>query len=91
MIDIPRKEESRHCIECFRCVNPRARGGLFLKLRTPGEEIGQIRNHNPNPYEVWFLFLGTGVSLGGFLWLVLPFYWELREAVAEWFFGKGWF
>ena len=91
MIDIPRKEESRHCIECFRCVNPRARGGLFLKLRTPGEEIEQIRNHNPNPYEVWFLFLGTGVSLGGFLWLVLPFYWELREAVAEWFFGKGWF
>lgn len=91
MIDIPRKEESRHCIECFRCVNPRARGGLFLKLRTPGEEIEQIRNHNPNLYEVWFLFLGTGVALGGFLWLVLPFYWELRETVAEWFFGHGWF
>ena len=91
MIDIPRKEESRHCIECFRCVNPRARGGLFLKLRRPGEEIEQIRSHNPNPYEVWFLFLGTGVSLGGFLWLVLPSYWELREAVAEWFFAHGWF
>jgi hypothetical protein len=91
MIDIPRKEESRHCIECFRCVNPRARGGLFLRLRTPGEEIEQIRSHNPNPYEVWFLFLGTGVALGGFLWLVLPFYWELREAVAGWFFGHGWF
>jgi polyferredoxin len=91
MIDIARKEESRHCIECFRCVNPRARGGLMLKLRIPGEEIAQIRSHNPNPYEVWFLFLGTGVSVGGFLWLVLPFYWELRQAVAEWFFGHGWF
>jgi hypothetical protein len=91
MIDIPRKEESRHCIECFRCVNPRARGGLFLKLRKPGEEIERIRSHNPNPYEVWFLFLGTGVSLGGFLWLVLPFYWDLRETMAEWFFGHGWF
>jgi polyferredoxin len=91
MIDIPGKEESRHCIECFRCVHPQARGGLFLKLRRPGEEIEQIRNHNPNPYEVWFLFLGAGVSLGGFLWLVLPSYWELREAVAEWFFARGWF
>ncbi|MGD2056584.1 MAG: 4Fe-4S binding protein [Gammaproteobacteria bacterium] len=91
LIDIARKEESRHCIECFRCVHPQARGGLFLKLRRPGEEIEQIRRHNPNPYEVWFLFLGTGVSLGGFLWLVLPSYWELREAVAEWFFGHGWF
>jgi hypothetical protein len=91
MIDIPRKEESRHCIECFRCVNPRARGGLFLKLRPPGGEIEQIRRHNPNPYEVWFLFLGTGVSLGGFLWLVLPFYWRLRETVAAWFFDHGWF
>jgi hypothetical protein len=91
MIDIPRKEESRHCIECFRCVNPQARGGLYLKLRTPGEEIAQIRSHNPNPYEVWFLFLGTGVSLGGFLWLVLPSYWNLRQAVAEWFFDHGWY
>ena len=91
MIDIPRKEESRHCIECFRCVHPQARGGLFLRLRRPGEEIERIRSHNPNPYEVWFLFLGTGVSLGGFLWLVLPSYWQLREAVAEWFFGHGWF
>lgn len=91
MIDIPRKEESRHCIECFRCVHPQARGGLFLKLRRPGEEVEQIRRRNPNPYEVWFLFLGTGVSLGGFLWLVLPSYWQLREAVAEWFFSHGWF
>jgi len=91
MIDIPRKEESRHCIECFRCVHPQARGGLFLKLRRPGMEIERIRHHNPNPYEVWFLFLGTGVSLGGFLWLVLPSYWQLREAIAEWFFGHGWF
>jgi len=91
MIDLPRKTESRHCIECFRCVHPAKQGGLFLRLRRPGEEIEQIRGHHPNPYEVWFLFLGTGIALGGFLWLVLPGYWELRQAAAEWLFGHGWF
>jgi len=91
MIDIPRKQESRHCIECFRCVHPKARGGLFLRLRSPGEEIEQIRRHHPNPYEVWFLFLGTGVALGGFLWLVLPQYQALRQRIGEWMIGQGWY
>ena len=91
MIDIPRKEESRHCIECFRCVNPHSRGGLYLRLRPPGEEIAQIRRHHPNPYEVVFLFMGTGIALGGFLWLVLPQYQQLRQAVGSWFIGHGWY
>jgi len=91
MIDIPRKQESRHCIECFRCVNPKAKGGLFLRLRKPGEEIEQIRNHNPNVYELWFLFAGTGLALGGFLWLVLPHYQRLRQGVGEWFINNGWY
>lgn len=85
MIDINRKEESRHCIECFRCVHPKSRGGLSLRLRRPGEEIEQIRDHNPNAAEIWFLFIGTGISLGGFLWLVLPFYSDLRQRVGEFF------
>jgi len=91
MIQTRCKDESRHCIECFRCVQPGARGGLEMTLRVPGREIEHIGNHNPNPYEVWFLFLGTGLAIGGFLWLVLPVYWQLRQGVAEWFFARDWF
>ena len=89
LIDIPRKRESRHCIECFRCVHPESKAGLYLRLRTPGEEIKNIRDHNPNTYEVWFLFLGTGIALGGFLWLVLPQYQVLRQGIGEWFIERG--
>ncbi|NNC23568.1 4Fe-4S binding protein [Salinisphaera sp. USBA-960] len=91
MIDINRKTESRHCIECFRCVNPDARGGLKMLFRRPGTEVEQIREHNPNAAEIWFLFLATGLSLGGFLWLVLPLYQTLRQSVGEWAINHGWF
>ncbi|MDC9720552.1 MAG: 4Fe-4S binding protein [Gammaproteobacteria bacterium] len=91
MIDIQRKQESRHCIECFRCVQPRARGGLFVRLRRPGEEIEQISKHNANAYEVLFLLLGAGVALGGFLWLVLPQYQEFRQTLGVWFITNGWY
>jgi len=84
MIDIARKKESRHCIECFRCVNVKARGGLNLRLRRPGEEIERIGAHHPNAAETWFFFLGTGIVLGAFLWPVLPAYQDLRMAAGEW-------
>lgn len=84
MIELRNKDESRHCIECFRCVNPEGKSGLYLKLRHPGEEVENIRRHNPNPAEVNFFFLGTGVALGGFLWLVLPLYQQLRQLIGEW-------
>lgn len=84
LIDIVRKQESRHCIECFRCVNAKPDRGLRLRLRTPGEEIGNIRYHHPNIYEVMFLFIGTGIALGGFLWLVAPIYMDWRQAFAFW-------
>lgn len=82
-IALPYKKESRHCIACYRCVSPQAKGGLFLSFRKPGEEIAQIAHHNPNIAEVAFLFLATGVSLGGFLWLVLPSYQHLRTWLGE--------
>ncbi len=91
MIDISKKDESRHCIECFRCVNPKSKGGLDLALRTPGTEIINIRDHNPNMAEIWFLFLGTGAALGGFLWLVLPLYGTIRQQAGEWFIDQGWY
>ena len=91
MIDLNRKQESRHCIECFRCVNPRARGGLRLAFRWPGREVARIRDHNPNLAEVCFLFLATGLALGGFLWIVLPQYSALRAAIGIWAIDHGWY
>jgi hypothetical protein len=89
MIDLPYKTESRHCIECFRCVHPGKRTGLFFHFRRPGKEIETIREHNPNLTEIIFLFMGTGTALGGFLWLILPSYQTLRMTIGEWFFNHG--
>jgi hypothetical protein len=89
LIDINRKTESRHCIMCMRCVQPGHKGGLELRLRPPGEEIAQIDRHHPVASELWFLFLGTGVALGGFLWLVLPEYQALRQALGVWAIDHG--
>jgi len=91
MIDLNRKTESRHCIECFRCVNPRAKGGLYLKLRAPAAEVAGVRDHNANLAEVLFLFIGTGVALGGFLWMVLESYHALRMALGNWVIDRGWY
>lgn len=90
MIDTARKTESRHCIACFRCVNPSAAGGVKLELHHPGKEVERIRDHHANKAEAWFLFLDTGVALGGFLWLVLPLYQDMRQALGEWALAHGW-
>lgn len=89
LIDISRKAESRHCIECFRCVHPEARGGLYVHGRRPGTEVAHIRDFHPSPAEVWFLFLGSGTALGGFLWLVLPLYTRMRDALGTWLIERG--
>lgn len=91
LVDLNRKVESRHCIECFGCVSPKAPGGLFLRLRRPGAEIEDVRDHHPNLSEVLFLFMGTGAALGGFLWLVLDSYQRLRQAVGNWAIDHDWF
>jgi len=91
MIDLKRKTESRHCIECFRCVNPQTKGGLRLLARRPGVEVEDIRNNNPNASEVAFLFLGLGVALGGFLWLVLDNYQTFRLWTATTAIKAGWY
>jgi len=91
MIDLRHKQESRHCIECFRCVNPKAKSSMMVKLRKPGQEVEEIKNHNPGAAEVWFFLLGTGSALGGFLWLTLPVYKDMRQAMGEWFINHGWY
>ncbi|HJN22481.1 MAG TPA: 4Fe-4S binding protein [Rhodospirillales bacterium] len=91
MIDLNRKTESRHCIECFRCVNPQSKAGLYLRLRPPGEETAAIRDHNGNLSEVLFLFTSTGTALGGFLWLVLDSYQALRTVLGNWVIDQQWY
>jgi polyferredoxin len=89
-IDINRKQESRHCIECLRCVQPNANGGLAIQLRKPGSEAANVRDHHPHSSDIWFLFFGTGVAIGGFLWLTLPLYQSMRHALALWAINSGW-
>ena len=90
MIDLARKSESRHCIQCFRCVKPQAKGSVRMEFRRPGVEIEQIRDYRANPVEAWFLFLDTGVALGGFLWLVLPQYQNFRQSMGSLSLERGW-
>ena len=78
MIDLRRKTESRHCVMCARCISPRKSRWAGAAVAAPGREIAEIARRHPAASEVWFLFLGTGVALGGFLWLVLPQYQDLR-------------
>lgn len=89
MIDLRRKTESRHCVMCARCVSPDKSGGLALRLRVPGAELADIARRHPAMSEVLFLFLGTGIALGGFLWLVLPQYHALRMALVTWAIDSG--
>lgn len=89
-IALPYKTESRHCISCFRCVNPCAKGGLSLEFRPAGQEIAEISKRNPNLSEVIFLFLGTGIALGGFMWTVLPSYQSLRQFVGRFILEHDW-
>ncbi|SDG52284.1 4Fe-4S binding protein [Propionivibrio dicarboxylicus] len=90
MIDLVGKNESRHCIECFRCVNPEAKGSVRMEFRRPGVEVENIRDNRANPAEAWFLFLDTGVALGAFLWLVLPSYQHLRQWAGATALEHGW-
>ncbi|MDE2166287.1 MAG: 4Fe-4S binding protein [Alphaproteobacteria bacterium] len=90
MIDLKRKTESRHCVMCLRCVQPDRAGGLQLRLRALGAEVADIAHHHPVASELWFLYLGTGAALGGFLWLALPQYQWLRQVIGAWAIDRGW-
>ncbi|WP_349649095.1 4Fe-4S binding protein [Candidatus Parabeggiatoa sp. HSG14] len=99
MIDLRHKKESRHCIACCRCVKLGssrcvtlgASRGMAMKTRPPGEEVAMIHRYSPNIFETFFLFLGTGIALGGFLWIALPFFQEYRHTFGEWLFSYEWY
>ncbi|MDM8561150.1 4Fe-4S binding protein [Candidatus Parabeggiatoa sp. HSG14] len=92
MIDLRFKKESRHCIACQTCVKKSSKAaGMIMKIRSPGEEVSTIHHYSPNIYETIFLFLGTGIALSGFLWIVLPFFQEYRHTFGEWLFSYEWY
>jgi Fe2+ transport system protein FeoA len=66
------------------------KGSVRMVFRRLGAEIEQIRTHRANYADVWMLFLDTGIALGGFLWLILPQYQQLRQAVAEFAMARDW-
>ena len=90
-IDLPRKRAARHCIECLRCILPGHTAGLTVSFRRLGQELESIRHHGPDGWETLFIFLGAGVALGGFLWLVLPFYNDWRQVIGTWFIEQGYY
>jgi len=75
----------------MRCILPGHQAGLAVSFRRPGQELESIHKHAPDGWETLFIFLGAGVALGGFLWLVLPFYDAWRQAVGTWFIEQGQF
>ena len=60
-----------------------------MSFRRPGQELESIRDHAPDAWEILFIFLGAGVALGGFLWLMLPFYNDWRQVIGTWFIERG--
>ncbi len=90
MIKISCKDESRHCIQCLRCVNPKSKSGLKMEFRYAGEEVENIKKHNPNKAEVWFLFMAIGVILARVLLFTDPSYQLLRSKLEAWFISNNW-
>ena len=60
-----------------------------MSFRRPGQELESIRHHAPDAWETLFIFLGAGVALGGFLWLVLPFYNDWWQIMGTWFIEQS--
>lgn len=90
MIDISRKAGTRHCIECFRCVNPSAKGSIRLGFRWPGREITNIADYSPSLPEVFSVFSATGIVLGAFLFDKPPVEENLQAFLAPLAALPGW-
>lgn len=81
-INTSTKIASSNCIECFRCVSSDTAHSLHMKIRRPGIEIEEIKNREPNIWEVVFLFSATGLALSAFLWQVNPLYIQYKQTIG---------
>jgi hypothetical protein len=88
-INTSTKASSAECIECFRCVSDDPAHSLRMKIRRPGLEIEEIRKREPSLWEVVFLFMATGLSLGAFHWQANPVYVRYRQALGGLFMDMG--
>jgi hypothetical protein len=88
-INLSAKAASSNCIECFRCVNPGAHDSLHLSIRRPGREIEEIERREANLWEVFFLFVATGLAIGAFHWQVNPVYLQYKYMIGSFFLDHG--
>ncbi|WP_440682347.1 4Fe-4S binding protein [Cysteiniphilum halobium] len=87
--NLPYKVSTNNCITCGACAYGKKKSGLGIYWRQPGSEANNILKHHPNWYEVLFILLSPGISAGGFLWLILHQYQQLRNVVGDWFLDKN--
>lgn len=81
--NLPYKVSTNNCITCGKCVTTQHKAGLGTYLRSPGSELTNILERDPNWSEIAFILLAPGLSAGGFLWLILHQYQLFREYVAN--------
>lgn len=88
-INLSAKAASSNCIECFRCVMPGEPDSLHLRIRRPGREIEEIERREANLWEVFFLFVATGLALGAFHWQASPVYLQYKYMLGSFFLDHG--
>ena len=80
--NLPYKISTNNCITCGKCVTSQKKAGLGNYFRSPGVELTNILNRDPNWSEVAFILLAPGLAAGGFLWLILHQYQLFRDGVG---------
>ncbi len=88
--NLPYKVSNNNCIACGKCTFKRdylkknKKSGMGVYLRKPGSEVEDIMRKDPKITEVIFLLLSPGISAGGFLWLILNQYQQMRDSIGSW-------
>jgi 4Fe-4S binding domain len=95
-VDIANKQDSKPCIHCHRCIKPGSPGGLTFALRHPHQELQAIVAGQHHAYRATFrdMILAiwcNGLSLGGFLWLIGPWYQRMRMAMGAYAWEHHWY
>ena len=81
-INTQTKTATSNCIECFKCVEPGNPASLHLSVRRPGREVEEIRTRDSNPWEVIFIFVAAGLSLGAFYWQSSPVFVMYKQSLG---------
>ncbi len=76
------------CHMCGRCSG--FRGAIRLAPRSPNDEIIHVAGSAPNPAETLLIIFGLlGVAVGAFHWRVSPWFFAIKQSLAEQLIDKG--